>query len=357
MWIEAFCEYPFNRIRLTSEGNAAFCCFMRPDPDPDKFKVKPDAYIGNVLESSFDDVWFGEKAEEIREFTRAGDLHPMCQCPGCPILPLHKPYPVEHIVFNEYPNFLEIDLPNTHCNVGGSKPDPVTSPACIMCERADPFFKPEEDHLMEVLERIKYIVPNLYQIHIQGIAEPFYQTREKGYLLFDVLDVLEFDKYKDQITVSVTTNATIFKKKIREEYLDRVPKSITNFSIDAATPETFKAIRIFDCFEQVLENMYAFDRERVRERQFVRIHNNINIMNVHEVRGMVEIAEKANVEYVEFNPTNGFNHKILVNEDNCGLFKKAQEDIIDECEKRGVPYHMIRPLDLGLTEQLVQLTL
>ena len=72
---------------------------------------------------------------------------------------------------------------------------------------------------------------------------------------------------------------------------------------------------------------------------------------------MVEIAEKANVEYVEFNPTNGFNHKILVNEDNCGLFKKAQEDIIDECEKRGVPYHMIRPLDLGLTEQLVQLTL
>jgi hypothetical protein len=330
---------------------------MRPDPDPDEFKVKQPAYIGNVMDAAFDDIWFGEKAEEIRQSTRIGELHPMCQCPGCPILPLQKPYPVEHIVFNEHPNFLEIDLPNTHCNVGGLNPDPVNSPACIMCERSDPFFKPEEDHLMEVMERIKHIVPNLHQIHIQGIAEPFYQTREKGYLLFDVLDVLGFDKYKDQITLSVTTNATIFKKSIRQEYLERAPNSITNFSIDAATSETFKAIRIFDCFDKVLENMYAFDEERVRDKQFVRIHNNINIMNVHEVRGMVRIAEKAHVEYVEFNPTNGFNHKILVNEDNCGLFKKAQEDIIDECEKRDVPYHMIRDLDLGLTEQLVQLTL
>ena len=106
MWIEAFCEYPFSRVRLTCEGNVAFCCFMRPDPDPDEFKEKQPAYIGNVLEDSFDNIWFGEKAEEIREFTHKGKLHPMCQCPGCPILPLKTPYPNEHIVFNEHPNFL-----------------------------------------------------------------------------------------------------------------------------------------------------------------------------------------------------------------------------------------------------------
>lgn len=103
--------------------------------------------------------------------------------------------------------------------------------------------------------------------------------------------------------------------------------------------------------------MYAFSNERIRDRQFVRIHNNLNIMNVHEVIGMVHIAHKANVEYVEFNPTNGFNHKILVNESNCGLFARAQQQIIEECDKLGVPYNFIRPLDLGLTEQLVQITL
>ena len=80
-------------------------------------------------------------------------------------------------------------------------------------------------------------------------------------------------------------------------------------------------------------------------------------MNVHEVVGMVQIAANANVEYIEFNPTDGFNHKILVSEDNCGRFKKAQQDIIDECGRLDVPYNFIRPLDLGMTEQLVQLTL
>lgn len=353
MWIEAFCEYPFNRVRVTCEGNVSMCCFMRPDP----LFPEEDAYIGNLLKNSFDEIWFGPVAEDIRKETLEGRLHKKCQCPGCPYVPMKGELPKKNIVYNEYPNFLEIDLPNTHCNVGGLTPDPVKSPACIMCERSGPAFRPEKNHLMEVLEKLKYIVPNLYQIHIQGIAEPFYQTREDGYLLFDVLDTLDYDSHADRITLSVTTNATLFKKSVRAEYIRRAPNSITNFSIDAATPETFKAIRIFDCFEKVLENMYAFDKERNYGKQFIRIHNNINIMNVHEVVGMVGIGHKARAEYVEFNPTNGFNHKILVNKENCGKFAKAQQLIMEESARLGQPVNLIRPLDLGLTEQLIQLTL
>ena len=62
MFETAFCEYPFNRIRLTAEGNLSFCCFMRPDP----LKQESDAYIGNVLEKTFDEIWFGAEAEAIR---------------------------------------------------------------------------------------------------------------------------------------------------------------------------------------------------------------------------------------------------------------------------------------------------
>ena len=81
-------------------------------------------------------------------------------------------------------------------------------------------------------------------------------------------------------------------------------------------------------------------------------------MNVHEVRGMVQLAAKAHVEYVEFNPTNGFNHKILVNEENCGRFKRAEQEIIEEATALKVPYNFIRPLDLGLTnQQFVQIML
>lgn len=353
MWTEAYCEYPFNRCRITCEGNVSFCCFMRPDP----LQKEEEAYIGNIIEDSFDNVWFGPIADDIRKEVLDGTLHKKCQCPGCPIMAMKKPYNKINVIYNEYPTFLEIDLPNTHCNIGGLKPDPLLSPACVMCERSSPFFRPEKNRLFEVLEKIKHIVPNLQGMHIQGIAEPFYITRQDGYLLFDVLDALDFDKYSNNITLSLTTNGTLFKKSVRQEYLKRAPNSITNFSIDAATPETFKSIRIFDCFDKVLENLYAFSSERNRTKQFLRIHNNINTMNVHEVVGMVHIAHKANVEYIEFNPTNGFNHKILVNDDNCGLFAKAESEIIEECNKLKVPYNMIRSLDLGITEKLIQITL
>jgi len=351
--IEAFCGYPWERCRLTAEGNLAMCCFMRPDP----LKAESEAYIGNVFENSFDEIWFGDIAESIRKDTLAGKLHKKCQTPGCPFFSMNLPYPKQQITYNEYPTFLEIDLPNTHCNVGGLHPDPEKSPACIMCERSSPFFRPEKDRLFEMLEKIKYIVPNLHQIHIQGIAEPFYESRQFGYLLFDLLDVLEFDKYANQITVSVTTNGTLMKRNVRQEYLNRVPHSITTFSIDAVNADTFKKIRIFDCLDKVLENLYAFSQERVSARQFTQIHCNVNTVNVHEICGLVDIAHKANVGCLEFSPTDGFNREIMVNENNCGLFKKAQLDIIDRCEELGVKYKFLRPLDIGITDNLIQITL
>lgn len=348
MEIEAFCSYPFTRIRVTATGNVAMCCFQRPDPLGEE-----SPYLGNLLEQSFDDIWFGDEAERVRRDTIDGILSKKCQVPGCPYRSAKPPYKTQKIIYNEYPNFLEIDLPNTHCNVGGESPG-KEHPACIMCERAGGpgIFNPEENHLSEVIPKLVNIVPNLFQIHIQGIAEPFYKD-----LLFHVLDWIGYDEYKQQITVSTTTNGTLFKPSVRKHYLERCPKSITNFSIDAATPDTFKKIRIFDCFDKVIENLYAFNKERVRSRQFLRIHNNINTLNVHEVVGMVRIARNADVEFVEFNPTDGFNQDILVNETNCGIFKRAQEDIIEECKRLKVPYNFIRPLDLGMTDRLMNISL
>lgn len=347
MELNAFCEFPWTRARITSEGKVAMCCFQRQDP-----LNSESAYIGNLLDNTFEEIWFSELADDIRASTMEGKLHKRCQVPGCPYLQMKTPYYAKKVVYDAFPTFLELDLPNTHCNVGLEKPN-AEHPACIMCERAGgpDVFKPETNRLQEVLPKLIHIVQNLKQIHIQGIAEPFY----KG-LFFEILDALQFDRFADKITISTTTNGTLFKPQVRQDYLRRVPHSITNFSIDAATPETFQKIRILPVFDKVLENLYAFSAERVRNRQFLRIHNNLNIHNVHEVMGMVAIAHKANVEYVEFNPTDGFNTEILVSEKNCGLFKKAQEDIIDECKRLKVPVNFIRPLDMGMTDRLIQIS-
>lgn len=347
MKTEIFCPYPLNRVRVTCEGNVAMCCFQRADP----LKQDVSPYLGNLLEQSFDDIWFGDLAREIRATTLEGNLHEKCRCSGCPFTTMHKPFPKQEVIYNEYPTFLEIDLPNTHCNIGLEDPNDQ-HPACVMCERAAPWFTPENNHLQEVLQKIANIVPNLQQIHVQGLAEPFW----KG-LLFEVLDWLNFDDYKYQCTISVTTNGTVLNQKQREEYLSRCPNSITNFSIDAATPETYKAIRRLPLFDHLLDNMYAFNKARVRTRQFLRVCNNINTINIHEAVAMVPIAAKADAEYIEFNPTDGFNWKILVNDSNCGQFKKVQDEIIAECVRLKVPYNFIRPLDMGRTDRLVNITL
>jgi MoaA/NifB/PqqE/SkfB family radical SAM enzyme len=326
---------------------------MRPDPNYPESK----AYIGNVLEQTFDEVWFGEDAESIRRCTLEGRLHNKCRCPGCPFSVIKPPYKKKEFEYNEYPTSLEIDLPNTHCNVGGLHPDPVKSPACIMCERSSPHFRPEQNHLFEVLDRIKHLMSNLKHIHIQGIAEPFYQTREEGFLLFEVLDALDFDRHADHIMLSITTNGTLFKKSVREKYLKRAPCSSTTFSIDAASPETFRTIRIFDCFDLVIKNLYSFNEERKKGKQRLRINNNINTLNIHEVADMVGIGFKAGVDELEFNPTNGFLRSVLANERNCGSFAKAQRVIEEECRRLNIPVMFPQPLDFGLTQRLVQITL
>lgn len=344
MELNAFCEYPFNRVRVTSEGNLAFCCFQRTDP-----ASRNNPYIGNILEKSFDEIWFGPLAEEVRIQTLEGKVHKLCQVSGCPFSSKVK----QKFTYNEYPTFLELDLPNTHCNVGLENPN-KDHPACIMCERSGgpDVFKKETNRLDEVLPKLKFLIPNLNHIHIQGIAEPFYKD-----LFFKILNLIDFDQYKNQITISTTTNGTLLNESRRKEYLQRVPKSITTFSIDAATPETFKLIRILPVFEHVLENLYAFGSERNISKQFLRINNNINILNVHEVVQMVGIAAKAKVNVLEMNPTDGHNTGILVNMANCGVFKKAQNDLLEECEKLKVPLFLVKPLDNGLMDKLIQITL
>jgi molybdenum cofactor biosynthesis enzyme MoaA len=221
-----------------------------------------------------------------------------------------------------------------------------------MCERSHPEFKPQKNHLTKVLSKMIHLVPSLSQIHIQGIAEPFW----KG-LIWEVLDTLKFESFKHTVTISTTTNGLLLKDKTIDEFLRRVPHSIVTFSIDASTPETYKKIRIVDGFDLLVKNLMAYSKARCRTRQFLKIHNNINTVNLHEAKGMCQLAAKAQVEFVEFNPTDGFRHDILVNEKNCGLFKKAHLDIIAECDRLKVPLKFLRPLDLGLMDRLVQISL
>jgi molybdenum cofactor biosynthesis enzyme MoaA len=338
MELNTFCDYPFKRVRITAEGQVSMCCFHR------------SGSIGSLVENTFDEIWHGEIAEEIRRETVSGKLHTLCQQPGCPYMTNDlEPHKFE---YNEYPVTIEIDLPNTHCNVGGYNPT-EKRPACIMCERSDPNFIKEVDLMELVLPKIKHVMPNVWQLHIQGIAEPFWHDQ-----IYKILDILDFEKHKDRIQITTTTNGILFREENRKRWLDAVPHSVVVFSIDASTPDTFFKVRgsMKNVFPLIIKHLHEYSQERRRNDQWVKIHNNINTMNVQEVMGMVQIGKSAGVDVVEFNPTSGFKTEILANELNAKVFRRAHLEIIEEASRLGQKVEFIRPLDLGFAGGFVEET-
>lgn len=331
----AFCNYPFQRLKIDPEGNCAFCCFQRRKS------------LGNILESSLEEVWNNPIAKQIRKETLEGKLHTSCAIESCPF---YWQKELKEIQFLEYdfPVQFEIDLPNTHCNIGGTSPTPDT--ACLMCERANPKFKPHVDRIDEVCEKIKPFMKFANGVHIQGVAEPFWKDR-----IFEIIDMAGIEPYKEKITISTTTNGTILSDKRIEKWLS-YPNTCITFSLDSATPETYKKIRKLDAYHAVVKSLMKI-AERRKGLQGLFIHNNINMINILEVKGMVELAAKAKVNEINFNPTYNL-EGLVISDQNAHIFKKAESEIIETAKRLNVQIAFVRNMTLNYnTENLVQLKL
>ena len=332
---QAFCNYPFQRLKIDPEGNCAFCCFQRRET------------LGNILDSSLEEVWNSPIAKQVRKETLEGKLHRSCAIECCPFYHEKELKKVEFLEY-DFPVQFEIDLPNTHCNIGGTSPTPST--ACLMCERASPNFKPHKDRINEVCEKIKPFMKFANGVHIQGISEPFWKDR-----IFDIIEMAGIEHYKDKITISTTTNGTTLSDKRIERWLS-YPNTCTTFSMDSATPETYKKIRKLDAYNSVVKALMKIAEKR-KGLQYLYIHNNINMLNIGEVEGMVELAAQAKVTEINFNPTYNLDGLVISNE-NADLFKKAEDIIIETAKRLDVKIGFVRKLTLDFEpEKLIQLKL
>ena len=284
MWVTAFCEFPFTRVKLTSTGDVTMCAHM-------------EKRLGNVLDSTFDEIWFNELAESIRLSTLSGDLHAHCKCRGCPFTEIKQPYGRHNIVYNEYPVVLELHL------------------------------TPQRQELFRVLTNILHLVPNLAHIDVGG-DDPF----ERG-ALFEVLATLNYSAHKERASLGVKTSGKFLFADVREEYFRQAPKSVTTFVTD---PDG-------------IENFHAFSKERGSRKLW--LSSGINDSNLSDVVEIVRVAAGLRAHMAEFYP-NG-----EVTFENCGRYAKAQRDIVAECERLRVPSRFLRPLDMGKMNDLVQLGL
>jgi sulfatase maturation enzyme AslB (radical SAM superfamily) len=330
--VSAFCDLPFTKLRVDPFGNVSMCCYQRGS-------------LGNLLTDDFDRLWTGDLAQEIRMTTAEGRLHPICEgWGGCPYLVTERTARI--FCMSRYPLSLELCLPNTHCNIGGTSPTSDT--ACIMCPRSAPDFQAEPDHAFALADRLRFLMPYLVNLNVQGTAEPFWKDR-----VFAVLDRLGFKKYNQQCEFNTYTNGTLLNAERRQRLREVCPRSRLYVSIDAATPETYRRIRIYDFFHDVVENVRSLVREKLPTQE-VEIANNINLINIDETVAMVELAKDIGVHRVQFNPTHDGGclrqdlADVRVGLDNYETFAAAQRAIIARASDLGVDVLFIRPLHLNL---------
>lgn len=301
-------------------------------------------HLGNIRNADLLEVWRSTKAQSIREATSEGFLAKPCKnAPNCPFH-LRDKIPFEFDVNSQYPLSLEIDLPAKHCNIGGETPTYDT--ACFMCIRAHSMPWNQEDITELICDKVRPLIPHLNKFCVLGVAEPFWKDA-----VFNIFEKVGFAPYKDKILFETNHNVTCFGKKTQDRFLDEVHHSNLQFSLDAATPKTYKKIRRLDAYNLCIKNLRRWMKVK-NENHKVTIWNNINMLNVKEMTKMVETAIDLGVEAIYMLPTHNQNKKVFIgklilSEDNLELFKKESVKAMHIAKLHGldlryiVPFHIV----------------
>ena len=295
------------------------------------------------------DLWNSPVAKEIRQDTFAGQLHPVCASwNSCPYQTKEKIVgPIRMYRRAAYPSHLEISLPDTHCNIGGNSPTDK-NPACIMCRRN--FQVTHSPDITRFLcRKARPIMPYLTSLCVLGIAEPFWKDA-----VFDVFDWVEFYRYRHQVVFTTNTNGTCLNEKTATRFFKAVDFSDISWSLDAATPETFRKIRRLNAFDKIVDNLRKWVRLRKEHGGHslhrVSIYNNINLLNVHEMTHMVEMAADIGVDSMIMLPTYDQAGvvdlgELVLGPKNVNTFAESAESAMDRARQLGLDLQYSKPFD------------
>jgi MoaA/NifB/PqqE/SkfB family radical SAM enzyme len=340
---KVYCTIPFSRIKINADGEYHSCCHQ-------------NITFGNIIKEdlTLEESFNKPILNDIRESVIRNELHNVCDTPRCPMYSikdeLHQ-FGTE-IEILKTPIDLELALSSSHCNIGGLNPTPET--ACGMCPRASTTFmenEPNIDLTDMLVDKIKPYMEDIKIINIQGIAEPFWKGK-----VIEILDELDFEKYNNEILFWSFTNGTVFGEKIQDEFISKVKYANLGFSIDAATPETYKKIRKLDFFKIIERNIKSYIKKtasfKTKERYYKAFTTyNINMINLHEMEEMVRWSHMIGVDRVEFTltflgaPEFQLGIENLCNKDNWEIFWEGQRRALEVADELNfkvdfyVPFH------------------
>ena len=245
------CHAPFVSLNFEQNGNVRACCYNNKD------------ILGTWPSQSLSEIWYGEKAIQLRGHIRNNDLGSGCtECGNMIIAGNHQGVRAKffdeyapnnlssriHYFRNKlnghinYPKVLEFELSN-ECNL-----------ECVMCngyfsssirknrEGLPPINSPYNDQFVDELEAF---IPHITDAKFLG-GEPF--------MIKIYLKIWErILKINPAVRIHITTNGTLLTQRVKD--LLAGLKAGIIVSLDSLNEETYKKIRVNGNFQKVQENI------------------------------------------------------------------------------------------------------
>ena len=213
------------------------------------------------------------------------------------------------------PSILEIES-TTVCNI---------NPPCVICYgRILPSWKNyQNQHLdQEVFNLLIPILPDFKTVSLSGIGEPL-----TGDIFFKIRNIIDMEKTH----VQFTTNGLLLDKNKIDQLIE-LKLGMIDFSLDAATEQTYRKIRRSD-FHQVISNIkHLTYKKKEYGVDYPRIMINMTIMkeNVSEALSFIDLAKDLGADVVRFGSLNPCEDYSV---ENDGFFFHYKRQMIDPSSK------------------------
>lgn len=207
------------------------------------------------------------------------------------------------------PQVLELET-STYCNV---------NPPCVMCYTRIFDKRPYKGEIDKTaFDNLIPFLKEFRTISLHGIGEPLL-----GKKLINILDNID----TDMTYVQFNSNGVLLTEEVSRNLIKKGLKLI-DFSIDAATPETYKKIRRSD-FKLVVNNikrLTEIKKDLGVKHPVIKINMTLMKENFPEIIPFIELAKKLEAQIVRLGLLNPFKDYEI---ENQGFIFKYEEQMLD----------------------------
>lgn len=271
------CIAPWISLEFDPSGWVYACCTSQLYP------------LGRIGEHRLSDLWNGSRAEVLRDALRRWDMSVACQ--PCRFQLEHGVVAPAAAEYDQYPlgsdgaavpHMMVFALSN-RCNLGCIMCNPALSSTLRRQAGMAPLTSPYGDEFFEDLE------PLLGELKLAKFlgGEPF--LAPEHHRVWKMLDALE-----QPPRIAVTTNGTVWTDTVdwlTERFLVDV-----SVSVDAATPDTYSAVRRGGDLGVVHQNLERFSQRCAERGATLHVSYCLMPQNAHELGPFLAWAEQYSSE-------------------------------------------------------------